>query len=108
MASLIKDLKNDGLFKNNKSVQKSTEQRNRLFDSIIDQLKALIDEYNMREKDLLKPEQILSDDPTISRIKFKVDTANSKAAVVKNNVITVQTWAGGWQPVFACEQLITG
>lgn len=62
-----------------------------------------MDQYKLREADLLKPEQI------IYKVKYSVDTANSNAAVVSGDgVITVQTGKSCYQPVFARERIFSG
>lgn len=58
MASLINAINNKDLFKNKQSVQKVTNQRNELTNSLISKLKVLIEDHKQREASLLRPEQI--------------------------------------------------
>jgi hypothetical protein len=101
MAQLIKAMKNNEIFVNGKRVNEVVSEHNELTDGLLSKLKAMIDEHKQRETTLPKPDHI-------GNSRFTVDFANSAAAVVDNDTVTVRTGMGGMQPVFAKEQLIDG
>lgn len=69
--------------------------------TLITKLNSLIAEHHKVVEDIIEPELIPTDDP------FTFDTANSEAAVVDHGVMTVRK-VGGFQPIFAREQLMAG